>query len=305
MESATADAAGTATSATGALAAPDAATAAENQGRVVAIVRGQALTKLPADLYIPPDALAVILETFEGPLDLLLYLIRRQNLDILEISVSAVTDQYMRYIELMTALELDLAGEYLLMAATLAEIKSRLVLPRPTSADEEEEDPRAELVRRLREYEAFKAAAQRLDEVPRVERDVYLARAARPRLLAERAEPEVTLPDLVAALTDAIERAGLNRHHSVARELLSVRQRMTEVLARLDQASSFIAFTGLVNPTEGRHGLVVTFLALMQLLQDGLIELVQARAFAPIHVRAPRVRPERGQRAPASGAVPS
>ena len=285
MESATADAAGTAKSAAGAPVAPEAATAAENRGRVVAIVRGQALTKLPEDLYIPPDALAVILETFEGPMDLLLYLIRRQNLDILEISVSAVTDQYMRYIELMTALELDLAGEYLLMAATLAEIKSRLVLPRPASADAEEEDPRAELVRRLREYERFKAAAQKLDDLPRVERDVHLARAARPQLVAERAEPDVTLSELLAAFAEAMQRAQLHRHHEIAREPLSVRERMTEVLARLGDASSFVAFTGLLNPAEGRHGLVVTFLALMQLLQDGLIELVQARAFAPIHIR--------------------
>ncbi|MDE0693564.1 MAG: ScpA family protein [Gammaproteobacteria bacterium] len=273
-------------SAAGAPVAPEAAAAAENRGRVVAIVRGQALTKLPEDLYIPPDALAVILETFEGPLDLLLYLIRRQNLDILEISVSAVTDQYMRYIELMTALELDLAGEYLLMAATLAEIKARLVLPRPASADDEEEDPRAELVRRLREYERFKAAAQKLDDLPRVERDVHPARAARPRLVAERAEPDVTLAELLAAFADAMQRAELHRHHEIAREPLSVRERMTEVLARLGDASSFVALTGLLNPTEGRYGLVVTFLALMQLLQDGLIELVQSRAYAPIHIRA-------------------
>ncbi len=273
-------------SAAGAPVAPEAAAAAENRGRVVAIVRGQALTKLPEDLYIPPDALAVILETFEGPLDLLLYLIRRQNLDILEISVSAVTDQYMRYIELMTALELDLAGEYLLMAATLAEIKARLVLPRPASADDEEEDPRAELVRRLREYERFKSAAQKLDDLPRVERDVHSARAARPRLVAERAEPDVTLAELLAAVADAMQRAELHRHHEIAREPLSVRERMTEVLARLGDASSFVAFTGLLNPAEGRYGLVVTFLALMQLLQDGLIELVQSRAYAPIHIRA-------------------
>lgn len=272
-------------SAAGAPVAPEAAAAAENRGRVVAIVRGQALTKLPEDLYIPPDALAVILETFEGPLDLLLYLIRRQNLDILEISVSAVTDQYMRYIELMTALELDLAGEYLLMAATLAEIKARLVLPRPASVDDEEEDPRAELVRRLREYERFKAAAQKLDDLPRVERDMHLARAARPRLVAERAEPDVTLSELLAAFADVMQRAQLHRHHEITREPLSVRERMTEVLARLGDAPSFVAFTGLLNPTEGRHGLVVTFLALMQLLQDGLIELVQARAYAPIHIR--------------------
>lgn len=285
MESATADAAERATDASGTQVAPEGLTAAENRGRVVAIVRGQALTKLPADLYIPPDALAVILETFEGPLDLLLYLIRRQNLDILEISVSAVTDQYMRYIELMTALELDLAGEYLLMAATLAEIKSRLVLPRPASAEEDEEDPRAELVRRLREYERFKAAAQNLDDVPRVERDVYLARAARPHIVAKRAEPDVALSELLSAFTEAMQRAKLHSSHEVTREPLSVRERMTEVLARLNTATSFVAFTGLFDPTEGRHGLVVTFLALMQLLQDGLIEVVQAKAYAPIHVR--------------------
>lgn len=251
----------------------------------MAIVRGQALTKLPADLYIPPDALAVILESFEGPLDLLLYLIRRQNLDILEISVSAVTDQYMRYIELMTALELDLAGEYLLMAATLAEIKSRLVLPRPASVDEDEEDPRAELVRRLREYERFKAAAQKLDDVPRMERDVHLARAVRPQIVARRAEPDVALAELLAAFTEAMQRVRLHQSHEVTREPLSVRERMTEVLARLDAATSFVAFTGLFDAVEGRHGLVVTFLALMQLLQDGLIEVVQAKSYAPIHVR--------------------
>lgn len=275
-------------------------------GKVVAIVRGRELRRLPTDLYIPPDALAVILETFEGPLDLLLYLIRRQNLDILEISVSAVTDQYINYIELMAALELDLAGEYLLMAATLAEIKSRLLLPRAAEDDEEEEDPRAELVRRLREYERFKEAAERLDRLPRLERDTHLAHASRPEPVARRAQPAVALDELLDAFAAAMARAELSSDHTIEQEPLSVRERMTDVLARVNEG--FVTFTELLDASEGRRGIVVTFLALMQLLQEALVEVVQTREYGPIHVRpleeAERVVPGPGTKPEDAGPVP-
>jgi segregation and condensation protein A len=241
---------------------------------------------LPKDLYIPPQALEVFLETFEGPLDLLLYLIRRENLDILEIKVAEITEQYMGYIDLMSALQLELAGEYLVMAAMLAEIKSRLLLPRPTDADEDEDDPRAELIRRLQEYEQIKTAAEKVDELPRLERDIHLAHATRPELVREHADPEVDLKEVLVALAQVLRRAEMFEHHAVQLEPLSVRERMTSVLARVNDTRDFVSFSNLFTPEEGRRGVVVTFLALMELLREALIEFVQNEAFGPIYVRA-------------------
>jgi segregation and condensation protein A len=249
-----------------------------------AVVEGQPVTELPRDLYIPPYALEVFLEAFEGPLDLLLYLIRRQNLDILDIPIAEITRQYVNYIEVMKDLQLELAGEYLLMAAMLAEIKSRMLLPRPQSAEEEEADPRAELVRRLQEYERFKRAAEDLDQLPRLERDVYQAAAEVVEKPVVTRLPDLTLKEMLLAFHDVIRRAEMFAHHHVQREPLSVRQRMSEVLTRLNEGG-FQDFHRLFDPREGRMGVTVTFLAILELLKESLIEIVQADAFAPIHVR--------------------
>ncbi|MEJ2326359.1 MAG: ScpA family protein [Chromatiaceae bacterium] len=248
-----------------------------------AIVQGAPLMALPQDLYIPPDALEVFLDSFEGPLDLLLYLIRRQNLDILEIPIADITDQYIEYVELMKELRLELAAEYLVMAAMLAEIKSRMLLPRPAEA-EEEEDPRAELVRRLQEYERFKRAAVELDELPRLERDVFAVQAEVPPGHVRRLPPEVDLREVLLALRGVLARADLFTSHRVEREALSVRERMSLVLERV-QAGGFVPFAHLFDLREGRAGVVVTFLALLELIKAASIELVQAEPFAPIHVR--------------------
>jgi len=238
----------------------------------------------PQDLYIPPDALEVILEAFEGPLDLLLYLIRRQNLDILDIPIAEITAQYMEYVELMKkGLRLELASEYLVMAAILAEIKSRMLLPRPTS-HEDEEDPRAELVRRLREYERFKQAAQDLDALPRLGRDVFVSRARVPPGQVRRLPPTVDLHDLLSALREVLARADLYLSHRVEPESLSLRERMAKVLERMRE-TSFVPFVQLFELDEGRAGVVVTFLALLELVKDAAIELVQPAPFAPIHAR--------------------
>lgn len=254
-------------------------------GEVLAVVEGRTLSELPADLYIPPDALVVFLDTFEGPLDLLLYLIRRRNLDLLEMSVSAITDQYMSYIELMKALELDLAAEYLAMAATLTAIKSGLLLPRQ-AAEEEEADPRAELIRRLQEYERIKAAAQRIDQLPRLERDILPVQPQRPELIKQYAEPTVDLRELLMALAEAMQRAERFRHHAVQGEALSVRERMAQVLARLGEGSGFVPFAQLFKAEEGRAGVVVTFLAVTELLRERLVDCTQREPFAPIYLRA-------------------
>ena len=249
-----------------------------------AVVDGEPVIDLPKDLYIPPDALEVFLEAFEGPLDLLLYLVKRQNLDILNIPLATITRQYMEYIDLMKDLRLELAAEYLAMAAMLAEIKSRLLLPRPESIDDEE-DPRAELVRRLREYERYKQAAAQLDELPRIGRDLIEIRAATPYVRIERPQPRIELEDLLAAIAGVLARAQTYRHHQVRMEWLSVRERMSIVLERVQQ-THFVEFTTLFTPQEGRQGVVVTLLALLELLRESLIDLVQARPFGPLHVRA-------------------
>jgi segregation and condensation protein A len=251
-----------------------------------AVVEGEPLTEMPRDLYIPPDALQVFLEAFEGPLDLLLYLIRRQNLDILDIPLAEITRQYMKYIEVMHGLQLELAGEYMLMAATLAEIKSRMLLPRPQGEGaSEEDDPRAELVRRLQEYERFKRAAEDMERLPRVDRDTFPASAELADRRVVRILPAVTVQEMLVALKDVMSRAEMFAHHQVQRERLSVRQRMSEVLGALS-TQAFVEFTQLFRSEEGRMGVTVTFCAILELLRESLIEIVQAEQFAPIHVRA-------------------
>jgi segregation and condensation protein A len=250
-----------------------------------AVVEGEPVTELPRDLYIPPDALQVFLEAFEGPLDLLLYLIRKQNLDILDIPIAEITRQYMQYIEVMADLQLELAGEYLLMAAMLAEIKSRMLLPRPTTAEgQEEDDPRAELVRRLQEYERFKKAAEDIDRLKRLERDTLAASAELAERKIVRTPPQVALTDMLAAFKDVLSRAEMFAHHHVARERLSVRQRMSDILSSLREAA-FVDFAHLFRPEEGRMGVTVTFIAILELMKEGLIEIVQSEAYAMIHVR--------------------
>lgn len=249
-----------------------------------AVVQGEPVTILPKDLYIPPDALEVILEAFEGPLDLLLYLIKRQNLNILDIPIAQITAQYMEYIALMGELRWELAAEYLLMAAMLAEIKSRMLLPKQV-VDDDEDDPRAELVRRLLEYERYKQAAENLDALPRMERDSFPAQAELPELKSIKPLPDITLKELILALQDVLNRAELFTHHDIRREPLSVRERMSKVLEAL-RSEDFVEFTSLFTLKEGRLGVVVTFLAVLEMIKESLVELVQAEAFAPIYVKA-------------------
>jgi segregation and condensation protein A len=250
-----------------------------------AVVHGKAYTQLPQDLYIPPDALEVFLEAFEGPLDLLLYLIRRQNIDILDINVSEITSQYMAYVELMEAHQFELAAEYLVMAAMLAEIKSRMLLPRSSEEHEEEQDPRASLIRRLQEYERFKQAAVDLDHVPRVARDVFPVTAAGPDRSLTRLDPDVELQELLLALSEVLRRADMFESHHVTKEKLSTRERMAQVLDTLAH-QHFVPFVSLFKAEEGRLGVVVTFLAVMELIKESLVEIVQSESFAPIHVKA-------------------
>ncbi|MEL7312282.1 MAG: segregation/condensation protein A [Pseudomonadota bacterium] len=250
-----------------------------------ALVEGEPVTELPQDLYIPPHALKVFLEAFEGPLDLLLYLIRRQNLDILDIPIADITEQYVQYIEVMQELQLELAGEYLLMAAMLAEIKSRMLLPRPVNEDSDEEDPRAELVRRLQEYERFKKAAEDLDTLPREERDTTVVHASLPKRRVVTRLPDVTMRELLVAFKEVMARAEMFSNLHLQREPLSVRQRMSEILSRAG-GESFAEFGSLFDPEEGRMGATVTFIAILELLKEQLLEVVQSANFAPIHVRA-------------------
>lgn len=254
-----------------------------------ALVQGQVMTQLPLDLYIPPDALEVILEQFEGPLDLLLYLIRKQNLDILSVNVAEITAQYMQYVELMKTVHLELAGEYLVMAAMLAEIKSRILLPRPETEEEEESDPRAELIRRLQEYERFKKAAEDLEEVPRMGRDYHPVEIKSPEYTAERQHPDVDFKELMLAFAEVLHRADMYVEHEVQKEKLSTRERMSNILSRLQHADQFIPFNQLFTYEEGRSGVVVTFLATLELIKEQLIEIVQDELFGPIHVKAKSV----------------
>lgn len=249
------------------------------------MVYGQALTEMPVDLYIPPDALEVFLEAFEGPLDLLLYLIRKQNVDILDIPVAEITRQYMGYVELMKTVRLELAAEYLVMAAMLAEIKSRMLLPRAETAEEEEDDPRAELIRRLQEYERFKAAAEDIDQLSRVGRDIIVPRLEAPQAKARKLLPDVIIEEVLMSMAEVLRRSDLFESHQVSREALSTRERMSEVLERL-RGAGFVAFGELFKAEEGKLGVVVTFMAILELVKEQLVELVQNEPFAPIHVRA-------------------
>jgi segregation and condensation protein A len=246
----------------------------------LAVVLGQPVLQIPQDLYIPPDALEVILDAFEGPLDLLLYLIRRQNLDILDIPVAEITRQYVDYIQAMHEMRFELAAEYLVMAAILAEIKSRMLLPRPVSEDGDEDDPRAELVRRLQEYERFKQAAEDIDALPRMERDTAPATAFVPDRAAVRLPPPVDLREMLLALHDVLKRAELYTQHAIKRDALSVRQRMGELLTRL-RDGQFHRFESLFEPREGRLGVVVTFLGLLELAKERLLDIVQEDPVAP------------------------
>lgn len=266
--------------------ASDPVPVAEALGRLF----NEPITQLPEDLYIPPEALRVFLEAFEGPLDLLLYLIRRQNLDILTINVATITHQYIEYVELMKAMEIELAGEYLLMAAMLAEIKSRTLLPRPPKAEgEEEEDPRAELIRRLQEYERLKEAAESLDTLPRVGRDWFSVQAGLPPLEARVIHPPVELDELLGALADILKRAELAKAHHISREVLSTRERMLAIMDQLGGEGSephYMPFASLFTLEEGRAGVVVTFMAILELAKEAMIDIVQNAPLSPIHVRA-------------------
>ncbi|AWM81597.1 segregation/condensation protein A [Gammaproteobacteria bacterium ESL0073] len=260
-------------------------THAGNPQLPLALVYGEAVVDVPQDLYIPPDALEVILDAFEGPLDLLLYLIRKQNIDILDIPVAEITKQYMTYVELMRATKLELAAEYLLMAAMLAEIKSRMLLPRQNIAEDEEEDPRAELIRRLQEYEQIKIAAESLDELPRLDRDIKAIQLAAPEARARKLLPEVTLQELLLTVSEVLKRAELFEQHQVSREVLSTRERMTAILEKIT-GKGFVPFIQLFQADEGKLGIVVTFMAVLELVKESLIDLIQNEPFAPIHVKA-------------------
>jgi len=251
-----------------------------------AIVQGQPYTQLPKDLYIPPDALEVFLEAFEGPLDLLLYLIRRQNLDILDIPIAEITKQYMGYIAMLDELQFELAAEYLVMAAILAEIKSRMLLPRPQGDDEDEDDPRAELVRRLQEYERFKQAAENLDDLPREGRDFVVAEAFMTDRKIVQVPPDIEIGDMLDALKDVLSRAELFGHHQIHMEPLSVRERMTSIIDRL-RKNPYLEFQMFFTPEEGRMGVVVTFLALMELTRERIVDLIQNEPMGQIYVKSP------------------
>ena len=264
---------------------------ADNIGSVMltepffAMVNGTPFNQVPDDLYIPPDALEVFLDLFEGPLDLLLYLIRRQNLEIVNIPIAQITQQYIAYIQLMGALNLELAAEYLVMAALLAEIKSRMLLPRQSAQEDEEEDPRATLIRRLQEYEAIKIAAEELDLLPRVERDIFEIEVDISPLSVEQQLPDIRLKDMLLAFQDVLKRVDQLSHHQITKEALSVRERMATILANLKGENSLF-FSQLFIRKEGRQGVVVSFLAILELGKEGLIEIIQSEPFAEIRVRS-------------------
>lgn len=257
---------------------------AQQQSLPLGFVRGEPVIEKPEDLYIPPDALELILETFAGPMDLLLYLIRRQKLDIVELPILPITQQYMEYVEMMKDLKLELASDYLVMAAMLAEIKSRMLLPRAPTEDDDEEDPRAELVRRLQEYEAIRQGAEHLENLPQAERDYFLAQAATDaRELVAAPLPEIALHELALALSQALAQAALLNSHQVQREKLSTRERMSRILDLLQQ-NQRLRFRDLFDPREGKAGVVVSFLAILELVKEALIEVVQVDTFSEIHV---------------------
>ena len=251
-----------------------------------AIVMGEVISQVPKDLFIPPDALQVVLEAFEGPLDLLLYLIRKQNLDIANIPVAEITVQYMTYVEMMRQADLDLAAEYLVMAATLAEIKSRILLPKPKSIEEDEEDPRLALVKQLQQYERFREAANELEDRPRVDRDVFVAEVASDDPNPPQVLPKVTLQQLTRAFQSVLERSHVNQLHQVTKEVMSMRERMTDILKNLnDSKTDYIRFEDLFTQGEGRMGLVVTFIALLELWRDDMLTVIQNEAFSAIHIK--------------------
>lgn len=271
----------------GAAEQPDSGNPVVHQGEMpFALVQGQPVTQLPEDLYIPPDALEVFLEAFEGPLDLLLYLIRRQNLDILDIPMAEITKQYVAYVDILQDIKFDLAAEYLVMAAILAEIKSRMLLPRPKSEEDEEADPRAELVRRLQEYERFKQAAEDMEELPREGRDYTVATAFLEEVEQIKVPPEVDLKDILSALRDVMSRADMFTHHHIEQEPLSVRERMSAVVDRL-RATPYMEFHELFEIKEGRMGVVVSFLAIMELSKEHLIDIIQHEPMGRIYLKAP------------------
>jgi segregation and condensation protein A len=252
---------------------------------VFAMVNGAPFNHLPDDLYIPPDALEVFLDLFEGPLDLLLYLIRRQNLEIVNIPIAQITQQYITYIQIMGELNLELAAEYLVMAALLAEIKSRMLLPRQSAQEEDEEDPRATLIRRLQEYECIKVAAEELDLLPRIERDIFEIEVDISLLSVEQQLPDVRLKDMLLAFQDVLKRVDQLSHHQITKEALSVRERMAAILANLKGENSLF-FSQLFIRKEGRQGVVVSFLAILELGKEGLIEIIQSEPFAEIRIRS-------------------
>lgn len=263
-------------------AATDVTTAIES---AIAMVRGEPFVTLPKDLYIPPDALEIFLETFAGPLDLLLYLIKKQNFDILDIPIAEITRQYVQYIELMHEMRLELAAEYLVMAAMLAEIKSRLLLPRPPGVENQDElDPRAELVRRLQEYERIKKAAEDFEKMPQQGRDIFLAAAQRPEMVVAPVAPTIELDELARAFQEIMRRAALTAHHQVKREHLSIRERMSQILSRITSTET-LQFAQLFTLEEGRMGVVVTFIAVLELLKQTLITLTQDAPYGAIEVR--------------------
>ena len=248
----------------------------------LATVKGKETT-LPEALYVPPNALEILLDSFAGPLDFLLYLIKKQNLDILDINIAKITQQYTSYIDLMDAMQVELAGDYLVMAAYLAELKSRMLLPRPDE-QAEEEDPRAELIKRLQEYQRFKEAAERIDKIPRLDREIFAANAKLPEFATESPLIDVPLEELTIALAEVMRRAEQSQAHLINFEELSTRERMSHILERM-KTESFIEFTSLFNKKEGKIGVVVTFLAILELLKDSLIEIVQSEEFGPIHIK--------------------
>jgi segregation and condensation protein A len=252
--------------------------------QALAIVNGTPFNQLPEDLYIPPDALEVFLELFEGPLDLLLYLIRRQNVDIINIPIAQITHQYIAYIQVMGNLKMELAAEYLVMAAVLAEIKSRMLLPRQTESEDEEEDPRATLIRRLQEYECIKSVAEEIDLMPRLERDIFAAVVDVSKLNIEQALPDIQLNEMLLAFQDVLKRVDQLSHHHITKEPLSVRERMSAILENLKGADSLL-FSQLFSRKEGRQGVVVSFLAILELSKERLIDIFQPEPFAELRIK--------------------